>query len=608
MTRSRRTPRAGKVRRPVVALHESESSARTAPPDAVPSPPESTSHGSRVRSWLVPGLLALHLLLAWSAAWTKAPTTDEIAHIPAGFTYWRFRDYRLNPEHPSLPKLWAAIPTVFMNLAWREDDPAWRLAGEWIERTRDLSAIRPLQTDIQRSIEGEWAAGGSFLYRWNRTKLDEIVGWSRFMMALISVAGAYLTWRWAERSRGPRAGISALVLYAFCPSLLAHAPVVHTDVPAAVSNLACLAAFFRFLSSERPLASRRTWTDIGLMSVCLGVSLLCKHSQLAIPGFAGLATIAFSFVRPSGNRLAWFARKAAGGLLAACGAALILEIHHRVFFGCSFVHPWIGGFRIVRARLAYVYDAKFYLMGRTAPRFPEYFLVAIALKTTLGSLIAMIGGFAAGCFRRGGAGKGAGGARHDGTEALSLESYLALYVAFFFVFLSAVFPNMGVRHALPLFPPLFLLAGCAIASLAAGSFSLRAAHVLLAIHVGSALLAWPNYISYMNALSLPHGKFHYLGDSNLDWGQDLPALGRRLREIGATHVRSQILSMADLSYYGVDATPVRVIDDILDAPPGTVLVQSAFHLLGNEPMLEHLRTEWRSLGSVNDTLMIHVRR
>jgi hypothetical protein len=33
-------------------------------------------------------------------------TMDEAYHITAGVSYWRTGDYRLNPEHPPLVKLW----------------------------------------------------------------------------------------------------------------------------------------------------------------------------------------------------------------------------------------------------------------------------------------------------------------------------------------------------------------------------------------------------------------------------------------------------------------------------------------------------------------------
>ena len=48
-----------------------------------------------------------------------SPTYDEVAHLPAGYSYLRWDDYRLNPQHPPLAKMLAALP-----LLWRTNWPA----------------------------------------------------------------------------------------------------------------------------------------------------------------------------------------------------------------------------------------------------------------------------------------------------------------------------------------------------------------------------------------------------------------------------------------------------------------------------------------------------
>ena len=48
-----------------------------------------------------------------------SPTYDEVAHLPAGYSYLHWDDYRLNPQHPPLVKMLAALP-----LLWRTNWPA----------------------------------------------------------------------------------------------------------------------------------------------------------------------------------------------------------------------------------------------------------------------------------------------------------------------------------------------------------------------------------------------------------------------------------------------------------------------------------------------------
>ena len=43
-------------------------------------------------------------------------TMDEKAHIPSAYSYVRYGDMRLNPEHPPLLKDLAGLPLLLLNL------------------------------------------------------------------------------------------------------------------------------------------------------------------------------------------------------------------------------------------------------------------------------------------------------------------------------------------------------------------------------------------------------------------------------------------------------------------------------------------------------------
>ncbi len=57
-------------------------------------------------------LLALHWWLAVSATFGKSVTADETVHLTSGYSYWRFNDYRLQPENGNLPQRWGALPLL----------------------------------------------------------------------------------------------------------------------------------------------------------------------------------------------------------------------------------------------------------------------------------------------------------------------------------------------------------------------------------------------------------------------------------------------------------------------------------------------------------------
>ena len=69
---------------------------------------------SRNKKWTVPLIVFVLLLIMFITMFTvargDAGTTDEVAHIPAGYSYDKVQDYRLNPEHPPLAKAIAGLP------------------------------------------------------------------------------------------------------------------------------------------------------------------------------------------------------------------------------------------------------------------------------------------------------------------------------------------------------------------------------------------------------------------------------------------------------------------------------------------------------------------
>jgi hypothetical protein len=54
----------------------------------------------RWHKYIAVGLLALMFGLAFTAMQGNSAIVDEVAHIPAAYSYLHYGDYRLNPEHP----------------------------------------------------------------------------------------------------------------------------------------------------------------------------------------------------------------------------------------------------------------------------------------------------------------------------------------------------------------------------------------------------------------------------------------------------------------------------------------------------------------------------
>ena len=79
-----------------------------------------------------------------SFARNSSATYDEVAHLPAGYTYLRWHDYRMNPEHPPLVKKLAALP-----LLWRQGWPAS------VDLSKDAATSQPM-TDSDEGLRWAW--------------------------------------------------------------------------------------------------------------------------------------------------------------------------------------------------------------------------------------------------------------------------------------------------------------------------------------------------------------------------------------------------------------------------------------------------------------------
>jgi hypothetical protein len=126
--------------------------------------------------------------------------------------------------------------------------------------------------------------------------------------------------------------------------------------------------------------------------------------------------------------------------------------------------------------------------------------------------------------------------------------------------------NLGVRHILPLYPFVFLMVG--IAAVRALRLWPRTAPIVLAALGASlaaeTLAAYPNYIPFFSqgsrlvenlAKRADEGRkargFYLLGDSNLDWGQDMPALAQWRLEHPEGTLYIDCFGLVDPAVYGL---------------------------------------------------------
>jgi Dolichyl-phosphate-mannose-protein mannosyltransferase len=443
---------------------------------------------------------------------------------------------------------------------------------------------------------------------------------------------------WARARFGAAAAAVALVLAALSPDLLAHGQLVTTDMGAAACMFLSVVAFDALL--RRPTAAR-----LLLSGAALGAALATKFSALGLgPILLALAVARLLDPRPivlfvrGERRVEGGAARAAAllGLLAAHLPVALVTIWAAYGFqrsfgadpGLSATFPWdalqatnpfvLGTVRLAREwgllpepwlfgflRFFEHSEARrAFLLGRLSDTgFPQFFLVTFLVKTPLPLLGLLLLALA---------GRGREQARPGALAAAWLP--LLVYAA-----LTATRGlNIGHRHLLPLYPFLFVVAGCAGAWLPrrfgrAGALALGA---LLGWYAWGSLRVHPHPLSYFNeTVGGPANGWKVLVDSSLDWGQDLTLVEPWMREHGVTRYKLSYFGTASPEYHGITGEMLpgysaprqpRVTREVA---PGDVLAVSATNLQGvyieaeDQPLMARIR-QLQPVGRIGYSILV----
>ncbi len=476
---------------------------------------------ARLQVALVVGLLGLHAALVLDFARKHSAVFDEVVYPTSGYSYWLTGDYRLNPEHPPLLKLWTALPWLGIG-ARAERIPGWWETDQW----RFGQALL---------FESGWSAGALLLR-------------ARLMTALLSLGLALGVWSLGRQLFGAGAGLAALALYALDPLVIAHAGLATTDLGAAALYAFAVVAFARAVSSAR--TGRFAWAG-GVLGAALGA----KFSMLVL---VPLLAVVVLLLAPPGRR----ARAAAGSLLAGAAAAVVLAALYRGEVGAYF-----EGLRRLLHHSQVGHPS--YAFGQYSRQgWWWYFPAAWLVKTPVPLLAFAVGGSALALLgilktRRGAVREGpqAGQASRDG-EALPgraplpdrrWSAVLLLAVACAWLPVMASSLNLGVRHLLPATPFLAVLGGAAAARWARAAYGRWLVAGAFGWLAAATFLVHPHELSFASPLFGGPGRaWRYLADSNVDWGQDLPALEQELERYPLRRLYLGYFGTAYPEAYGIE--------------------------------------------------------
>jgi 4-amino-4-deoxy-L-arabinose transferase-like glycosyltransferase len=526
-------------------------------------------------------ILLFHFTLSLIVSSQESMTYDEKAHIPAAYSYVRYGDMRLNPEHPPLIKDLVGLALLSLDLDFPLQSPEW-----------------------QDGYNEQWMVGDMFI-NCSRPEIacndaDTILFFARLPITILAVLlGIGIFW-WARELGGRLAGVFAVTLYAFDPNIVAHNHYVTTDIGSAAFIFLAFYSFIRFLKNP-------SWKHTLLSGATLGLAQVTKFSAVLLFPVFGLFLLLFALTLPRTlsaapsylRHAAWIVFTYAGKfllLLVVCFTTVWLlyavntigmptekVIAHADLFlsqpntparlshdlivsmaSSPFLLPfaeYFVGIAKVFSRVA-AGNVHYYLGTVSVDAAPSYFPVIFALKETLPFLVLLLLATGYGIYRSG---------KHYAREKslgliqffsrsfqTNITQYLAIFFVLFYSYVSITGNlTIGFRHLFPILPFLYLLLGKVLADFYKRHETEPLTHRLIAWLIGIfflcvvtiPLLSYPSYLSYFNATVGGHTNgYLYATDSNYDWGQDLKYLKKWMNNYNDTCPSSMLVgSCSDVS-------------------------------------------------------------
>ncbi len=547
-------------------------------------------------SWLASTIVLIVFVLVFglitvTAFLQKSPTVDEPVHLFAGYSYLKWGDFRANPEHPPLAKLWAALPLLAFDLKdLRQSSNYWNLIPQY-------------------SPDAMYTVADAAEMLFVRNNAEAVFFYAKLQMVVLGILLGLFVFRWSKELFGFQAAVASICIYCFDPNILAHSQFVHTDI--AFTTMFFIGTYFFWSALDK-----LSWPNLVFSSLFFGLAAITKYAYLAVlVVWSGLCLVRIFSLQPQRCTLGtsrevsnrWGKTALASGLLVCSVVtayfliwlaygfrfdAIATEGRHLPMAQQLPENHYLQGLIIFLTQYhlfpeAWIYGQLYvfnnlqrdaYLMGSYSDHgFWLYYPVAFAVKTPVPTLLLFIGSIGLSI-----------------SKEKSRLSGLFLLIPVVVYFSLAVWShiNIGLRHILPIYPFLFVLLGSTAWQLwCSGRRVKRGAIMVLSIwYLWSSINTYPHYLAFFNEIAGgPENGHKVLLDSNLDWGQDLKGLKRWMDDHGVK--KNQFLyfgfhSAAEPRYYGIDAVylPGSWVgyDSVTDNPEApNYLAISANHLYGH---------------------------
>jgi 4-amino-4-deoxy-L-arabinose transferase-like glycosyltransferase len=503
-------------------------------------------------------LLVFSFLLAFFSMKGISLTMDELAHIPAGFSYLYARDFRLNPEHPPVLKDLAALPLMFLNLNFPGNHPSW-----------------------QTGVNNQWWFGNQFIFK-SGNNPDQIMFWARIPMILLMLVFCWFIFFFAKQLVGKRFALIALTFAVFSPTILAHGRLVTTDIGAAFGVILATYFWLKFLKNPQ-------WKNVIVAGIILGFVLLLKFSLILLIPFFGILTVLYPLLKEKGLKSVL----RYSGLASLAGIFGVVFIIWPIYYFHTVGYPqarqiadtqeilasnpygplknlciWMAHNRFLRPLAHYLLGLLMatqrvsagntvYFLGKVSGigwkyYFPVVYLLKVPLAFHLLTLSILLFLLSKTKYSLRGA--------LQRTKNWILNNFeifaLILFVIIYWVTSISGNLNIGVRHVLPVFPCMYIIIAFALKKIfeqlkgkKEKTIASAIVSVLLIWYVLSSLFAFPHYLSYFNELAGgSKNGYKYVVDSNYDWGQDLKRLTKFVEDNKIEKIKVDYFGGDDVGY------------------------------------------------------------
>ena len=442
----------------------------------------------------------------------NSPTYDEAKNLTAGYSHLIKKDFRLAPESPPLLKEFFALPLfVRYRLPFNPDPQYWRTGNDYL-------------------------IGQGFLYG-SIPSADQMLALGRLPNLFLGACLIALMGCWAYRLWGHRAVPLAMALASLEPNLVAHSSLVTTDMGFTLFIFLTVYLLWEYLNFPN-------WWLLAATGFSTGMALISKFSAiLLVPMIA--AIIAASLVIDSKPHLLPVGKNQHQPIHKLLQGAAVFCI---IFFFASLMippayffqgfQPWFSGLWYFLT-VAKEGQAAFFLGQYSYQGWWNYFAVAFLIKTSIGALILIAASLVF---------------YHAGTPiGRRAAVFLLLPVIVVFLIISRAKVNIGVRHILPVYPFLLVLAS-RLATVYFGRqwFAPLLIGTPLVLTAISTLRIAPHQLAYFNEfVGGPDQGYRYLSDSNVDWGQDLRGVKAYMEKENLPIIYLSYFGTAPPSYYGI---------------------------------------------------------